>query len=316
MNIEEWHADIEINEMIVKDFLQEKFPSLGEIKNIQFIGEGWDNKIYLVNQMIFRFPRRKAAIKLMERESFLLNHLPKFTDIKTPYIKYIGKATSNHPYPCQGYEMIKGRSGYQANLSMKDRNKNIDILANFLKQLHNIDVIHAHEMGVVAQGTSSRSNIEDTIKVLNERVEKIILHKIININKFCLADEINIVKNLNLPAEQCFVHGDLDSRHLIFEGDKLTGIIDWGDTDITNRAVDLDILWTFFSMDCHEKFFNIYGPVEPATWKYARFLGLYCAFSLALYAIDLQDNLLLTESIAAVKRINEDLVDNLNIKKL
>lgn len=308
MSIKEWHADIEVTNASVKNVLQEQFPEISPIENIQLLGEGWDNQIYLINEnIVFRFPRRKASIELMERETQILSHLPDFPGIKTPRLKYIGKSTALHPYPCQGYEMIKGVSGYQANLTEQERNENIVILAKFLKQLHSINA-QSEQMGVVPQGFGSRSNIDETIKILSERTDKLILHKILNINTPCLRNEINLARKLTLPDEHCFVHGDLDCRHLIFDGKKLTGIIDWGDTDITNRSVDLDIVWTFFTSDCHKKFFEIYGAVESNTWQYARFLGLYCAFSLALYAKDLHDDLLFIESINSIKRINPDLL--------
>jgi aminoglycoside phosphotransferase (APT) family kinase protein len=311
MSLEEWHADIEVTEAIVKKVLQEQFPSLLPIKYIQYVGEGWDNKLFLVNEnIIFRFPRRKAAVALMEKESILLNHLPHFSDIKIPRLKYQGMPSSTYPYLYQGYEMIPGCSGYQAELNNQDRIQNIVILAKFLKELHSIDANEALKMGVVSQGTGSRSNIAETIQVLKERIDKIILRKVIHINKTCLEDEINVAKKIHLSEEKCFVHGDLDSRHLIFDGKKLTGIIDWGDTDITNRAVDLDVLWTFFPSSCHAQFFEVYGPIDQDTWQYARFLGLYCAFSLILFAIDLKDEGLLLESINAVKRINSDLQIN------
>jgi len=289
--------------------LQEQFSSLMPIEDIQYIGEGWDNKIFLVNRhIVFRFPRRKVAVELMERENILLNNLPSFADVEIPLLKYQGNPITTYPYPCQGYEMIKGRSGYQVTLSEKDRSENIIILAKFLKQLHGINADYARQIGAKSQGYGSRANIEETVKILKERVDKIMLRKIININVSCLLKEINIALKLTLPEEHCFVHGDLDCRHLIFDGKKLTGIIDWGDTDITSRAVDLDIVWTFFPSDCHNTFFEIYGFVDSDTWKYARFLGIYCAFSLALYSIDLRDNLLFRESVNSIKRINSDLL--------
>lgn len=308
MNTEEWHADIEITEETVKEILHEQFSSLN-IEDIKYMSEGWDNIIFLVNKnIIFRVPRRKAAIRLMERENILLNNLPSFPNIQTPVLKYQIRPTIMHPYPGQCYEMIKGCSGYQASLSEQDRSENIIILANFLKQLHSIDENQAREMGAISQGFGSRANIDETIKVFKERVDEILTRKIIDINMVYLRDEINIVQEMVLPEDNCFVHGDLDCRHLIFNKKKLTGIIDWGDTDITNRAIDLAIVWTFFPGDCHCKFYEIYGLVDPQIWKFARFLGLYSAFSHVLYSVDLKDNLLFTESTNSIKRINSNLL--------
>src|SRR5688572_15318320 len=132
MSPEEWHADIELNDQTVRTYLEGQFPALLPINSLQEIGEGWDNSIFLVNKkIIFRFPRRQAAIALMERESILLNNLPDFSGINTPRLKYLGRPTATNPYPCQGYEIIEGCSGYQANLSEQDRHNNIVILAKF-----------------------------------------------------------------------------------------------------------------------------------------------------------------------------------------
>lgn len=311
MGTEEWQSDIEITEETVKSILQEQAPSLMPLKAIQYIGEGWDNKVYLINDsLIFRVPHRSASIKLMERENIVLNHLPIFSNVKTPRLKYSGHPTAKYPFPYQIYEIIRGLSGYRANVDKEDRNKNIVILAEFLRELHSIHEEDARRIGVVSQGSGSRSNIGETIKVLRERVDSIVNRHILRVNILSLQDEINRVKNIILPDRDCLVHGDIDCRHLIFDEKKLTGIIDWGDTDITNRAVDLDILWTFFTEDCHKQFFEIYGSIDPEEWKFARFLGIYCSFSLALYGLDLKDEILFTESVSSIRRINPDILEN------
>ena len=73
MSSEQWHADILITEELAKNCLQDQFPLLSPIKTIKCIGEGWDNKVFLVNEkIIFRFPRRKIAVELMERENKII----------------------------------------------------------------------------------------------------------------------------------------------------------------------------------------------------------------------------------------------------
>lgn len=309
MGIEEWQSDIDITVETVKRVLQEQMPGFLPIQSIHLLGAGWDNRIFLVNDnLVFRFPHRRASVPLMQRESLILGNMPAFREIRTPRLKYAGQPASKFPFPFQVYEIINGQSGYRAGLDQKERSDNIGILAGFLKQLHEITPDDAKRMGAIAQGSGSRTNIEETIKVLMERTDKIVQSGGMKINLACLRDEINQAKNLTLPDTHCLVHGDLDSRHLIFDEKKLVGIIDWGDTDIANRSVDLDIVWTFFSVDCHDKFLKIYGAVEEDEWRFARFLGLYCSFSLALYANDLNDSLLLSESVDSIKRINPDIL--------
>lgn len=114
---------------------------------------------------------------------------------------------------------------------------------------------------------------------------------------------------INLPNEnKCLVHGDLYSRHLMFNNGQLTGVIDWGDVGINNRSIDLSVIWSFYPSSCHGLFLEKYGKVDEETWHYARFLGLYSALTVILYANDIGDQLLLDESIDSVHRINPKLI--------
>lgn len=108
----------------------------------------------------------------------------------------------------------------------------------------------------------------------------------------------------------CLVHGDLYCRHLLFNQGKLSGIIDWGDTGINHKAVDLSVMWSFYPPSCHSLFFELYGEVNPITWQYARFLGLYIMLTILLYGHAIDDKLLVAEATRAIRCINEDLLIN------
>ena len=230
MSSEQWHADIQITEERVKNCLQDRFPLLSPIKIIKCIGEGWDNKVFLVNnKIIFRFPRRKIAVELIERENVILKNLQSLLNIDIPNIKYRGHPTSRYPYPFHGYDMIMGTSGCHAQLSTQDRIASIATLATFLKQLHSIDETQALTMGARNQQVFDRTDISRVVNALNERINKIIDRKISNINKESLQYEMTVAQNIKLPDDKYLVHGDLYCRHLMFNQGQLTGIIDWGD---------------------------------------------------------------------------------------
>jgi len=305
--VEEWHADIQITEELVRSCLQEQFPALMPIKEVKCLGEGWDNKSYLINnEIIFRFPRRKASVELLEQENRILNSLPAFFPIEIPHLKYIGYPTSRYPYPYHGYPLIKGVSAYQAQLSEQERLASLPILANFLKKLHSLNEKQALTLGAKLQ-VFNKDTVNKTIDILREQVTKI-RDKWFHVNNDCFAQELEIVQKLAIPYEdKCFVHADLDCRHLIFNEKKLVGIIDWGDMGIDNRAIDLAIIWIFYPNNCHEQFFEIYGKVDPATWQYARFIGLYSAFTLLIYGLDISDALLVKDAIATIKKLNPNM---------
>ncbi len=308
MSGEQWHAEILVSDELVKTCLTEQFPTL-PLHDIQCIGEGWDNKVYLINKnLIFRFPHRHIAVPLIERENAVLTKLQSIRCVEIPHPIYLGKPSLLYPYPFHGYKKIPGQSGCHAHLTMQEREASITIMANFLKQLHSINATHALKLGAKSQ-VYDRTNVEEVVASLTERVSKIIAQKLCTINMAQFQIEMQSALKIKLDKEQqCLIHGDLYCRHLMFNQGHLTGTIDWGDVGINNKSVDLAVIWSFYPQRCHPEFFELYGPVDPATWQYARFLALHSGLTVILYASDMGDKLLVAEAINSIKRINPNLI--------
>ncbi len=309
MGTELWHSDIKITESAVQRSIENQFPMLAPLQNIKLIGEGWDNKVFLINnEIIFRFPRRRVAIELIERENKVLDYLNSIIKIAIPNPKYIGHPDSHYPHPFHGYHIIPGKSGCTAELTPRNRIESLKPLALFLKQLHSIQEKQALSIGAKAQ-VFDRTQKVNIIDQLCERIAKINDKQICTLNTKVLQYEIEQIKDITLPMDdKVLVHGDLYSRHIMFQKGQLTGIIDWGDVGINNRAVDLMIIFSFYPQSNHEDFIKIYGKVESNTWRYARFLGLYSAITVLLYGHDIGDTLLAREAVAAIQRINPDIL--------
>lgn len=259
------------------------------------------------DKIIFRFPRRKIAIELIERETIILKNIQQFFNINIPNPVYNGQPTLVYPYPFHGYNLITGKSGCHAQLNITDRINSLAPLATFLKKLHSIREAHALKIGAKQQ-VFDRTNIKNTTNTLIERVQKINQKKICKVNLECFQQEIDLALSTTLPENKCLVHGDLYCKHLMFNHSTLIGIIDWGDVGINNPAVDLSVIWSFYSNQYHQPFFEIYGEVDKETWQYARFLGLYSSFLLILYGTDVKDSLLVTEAMNSIRRINSNLL--------
>lgn len=309
MTTEQWHADITITEQLVKECIESQFPTLAPIHEIKCLGEGWDNTVYLINhKVIFRFPRRKIAVDLIARENSVLENLQGKLNLTIPNPVFRGQPSTHYPYPFHGYEMIKGVSGCEAQLSHEALLKSLPVLATFLKQLHSNLAEKASQMGASLQ-VYDRTNVSLTIPALTERVDKINSRKIANINLEVFQSETSIAQKLVLPENHCLIHGDLYCRHLLFDEEKLSAVIDWGDVGINSPAVDLAVIWSFYPESSHPHFFDVYGEVEQATWQYARFLGIYSGLTLILYAHDTQNQKLFTAAINSVLGINSNLLD-------
>ena len=306
-----WHPDINITDDFAKAIIEKQLDALVPVK-IKCIGEGWDNKVFLVNgQLVFRFPHREIAATLIERENTALAHLQDRLTLKIPNPIYVGKPDDNYPYHFHGYQMINGKSGCHANLSASARNTSITKLAEFLKRLHSITEAQARAIGAKDQ-VFDRTDADRAINSLTERVEKINARNIASINLSVFNEEMKTVSAICLPKTKVLVHGDLYCRHLMFDQEKLVGIIDWGDVGINNPAVDLGVVFSFYPANCHQDFFDIYGDVDSQTCAYARFLGLYSAITVMLYGHDIEDPKLVQEAKASILRINWKLLEKLS----
>lgn len=309
MATQKWHADIEITLEIAQRAVQDQFPQLLPLTNIQCIGEGWDNKVFLVNEtIIFRFPRRQVAVELINRETTLLNNLHGKIDIAIPHPTYIGNPTEYYPYAFHGYEKLSGISACHANLTEQQRINSLPKIIHFLSQIHSINAEEAYAIGAREQ-VFDRIDIPKTCTTLTERLSHVEELNSYSINFVQFKNEITAVQNLILPMdEKCLVHGDLYCRHLLFDHGELSAIIDWGDVGINNKAVDLAVIWGFFPQQYHAEFFKQYGEVDNATWQYARFLGLYGAIMLIAYGHDIGDHLLVAQALGSIRRINANLL--------
>lgn len=300
-----WNADIAVTEEIAQKCIARQFPALLPFQHFTCLGEGWDNIVFLVNQtVIFRFPRRKLAVDLLNRENKILKSLALMLNLDIPLPLYFGIPSDDYPYPFSGYTFIPGASGCTANLSREARQESIIPLALFLKKLHAINAKKAEFMRAEAQ-LFDRTVFPSLRQTLEERINLILEKNISQIEKTVFYEEMQKAEKITLPLhDKCLVHGDLYCRHLIFNQQKLTAIIDWGDTGINNPAVDLAVIWSFYPEQMHSQFFEIYGHVEKNSWNYARFLGLYSAFTLLLYGHETGDVCLKKEALDSLQRIN------------
>jgi len=308
MTKQEWHPDIDITTTLAKNCIGKQFSALNPITDIKVIGEGWDNKVFLVNNsVIFRFPHREVSIQLIERENAILDALQHKISLNIPHPTYHGQPTDTFPYPFHGYKALNGIAGYQAELTLEERIASIAPLAIFLKELHNINEYEAKKIGA-KPSVFDRTDLSRIIKGSLERIDILSQTNVIKLSKDGFYKEVELVQNANKPTTHTLVHGDLYSRHLFYEDKKLTGIIDWGDSGINSPAVDLAVVYSFYPVEAHAQFFEIYGEVDTHVLTYARFIALHSSIAVLIYAHDVNDKLLYQEAYDSLKRISPGLL--------
>ena len=291
-----WQADFVITpehlQRLCEKITQKRFTSFTKL------AEGWDNWVYLANnEIIFRLPRRYIAIALFARENKVLNLLNDKLNLAIPNPKYSGFGDSQYPYQIQGYKKLTGKSTIDEHVTIENRVNSIAIFAKFLKHIHSIPLTDLYAADI-EDTVFNRCDFVSITKNFNLRLQQF------QENNELRQDELTKIQAKYKTAElanpklteRCLIHGDLYSRHLLFENNKLTSVIDWGDTGINNPAVDLAALYSIFPKESHAEFYAIYGEVSQACKDYAAFLGVYSTINILDYALDTKNEALYKES--------------------
>lgn len=282
-----WLSEINISPEIVKKVIENQFPSI-QVSTLSFLGEGWDNAVFLINdQYTFRFPRRKIALQLLEREKIILPHIHSRLNLQAPKPVFYGKPSKLFPWPFLGSTLVPGQCADKAYLNKTERRNAATTIALFLKNLHSFDKEEIRSLGIgqdilgefnirskINQGLDNLKQIQSLGYTLNySRLEKV-LH--------------STDTDYRAPKET-LVHGDFYVRHLIIDANKsITGIIDWGDIHIGDPAIDLSIAHSFLPPEAHQTFRDTYGDISEETWHFARFRAILLLTHLLLYANDNQ----------------------------
>lgn len=321
-----WNQTIHISKELATELINSQIDI--EVKQIELIGEGFDNVAYLINnKIVFRFPRREISIELLKTETQLLPHIAKNVSFSLSCPQFFGQSTETYPYLFIGYPIIKGIilsdfidlpiapfpesnipeiPGRAASQLAKDDTKNGITSKKFaaefaiaLKQLHSIPIKPEHKNGY--QDTW-RLDIENRVQRLKENINKYeSSYQECGFTKSLLIDISDKFKQLQFsPYKKCYVHGDLYSKHIIVDdAGKLTGLIDWGDTHIGHPSIDIAAAIMIFNDDSLAEFSKVYGEFDS---QVAIFRSLCHSISILPYAQQKQDHNLLNWSKYALTR--------------
>lgn len=305
MNAQVWQADHVVSIALAEKLIQMQFSNL-EVKKIAYFGAGWDNTAFLVNdQYIFRFPRRKVAVALLEREVKLLPFLAEKLPLKIPKPVFVGEASAFYPCLFSGYKILEGISASELTLDSAARAQNTEALANFLRVLHSIEL---------PSNLLSEAIIENRAnphKLVPKTLEALVM---LEEHQYVFGKKLEIYLE-NFPVSlqdntRHLIHGDFYPKHILLNiENKVCGVIDWGDAEINHPALDLAIAFQFLPERQHEKFRQIYHlPISEASWELARLRALYSTMTLIHYATDVGDQPLLKDSLASLKLMTESLM--------
>lgn len=287
-----WDPAVVITQSDVTTLLRSQFPHLSDIEPL-YVGAGWDNTAWRVDDVLFRFPRRPVARALLHTEISLLGAIAPHLTLPITAPCHVGQPTDAYPYPWAGYRWLHGETGCTADY---DPVRTAVALARFLKTLHALPH-HAPLDGW-------RSNLPGQAARLHRALDTLDNHVIDDVSAVrALADELEHTRLYDGRTVLC--HGDLYARHVLIQDRVPVGIIDWGDVHRGDPATDLACAWLLFDDDIRDTFWDAYGRLDDATHDRARFRALFSGVFQAKYAHAVGDDALLRAGRAGIRRALE-----------
>jgi len=272
-----WSAEVVVDEGLARRLLAQ-FPEL-TVESLHPLAEGWDNAVWVVNERYaFRFPRRQIAIPGVELELAFLPRLAPLLPLPIPDPIFRGRPTEGYPWPFFGSELLPGGETCEAELDDEARLEVALQLAGFLRTLHDLEPDEP-----LPADANSRADMTQRVPLARRE-----LGELSSLGVWRAPAEVERVLATaeRLPPAELpsLVHGDLHFRHVLVEGRRVTGVIDWGDLCRSDPAIDLQLLWSFLPPAARPAFLDAYGPVSDEQLLRARVLAFSLCAALALYA--------------------------------
>ncbi|WP_242142535.1 MULTISPECIES: aminoglycoside phosphotransferase family protein [unclassified Bacillus cereus group] len=243
-----------------QQYIQQALPHL-HIDSFQQNESGWDNIAIIINNaLLFRFPRKVTAAKRIPLEKELCSLLAKsLHDIEIPNYHLLYSNESDAVPACSYYTFIHGKPltpQMIANLTIQEREKVMMQIARFLATLHTISMEHAIQLGFKMEKTITywkqlQIKLNGYLSHLLTRFEKEAFDKFFH-QFFTLLHRYDL--------QHTMIHADFTHHHILFDEKhkKVSGIIDFGDTQIGDPAFDFAGLYhdfgSIFTEDVYKKY--------------------------------------------------------------
>jgi aminoglycoside phosphotransferase (APT) family kinase protein len=151
--------------------------------------------------------------------------------------------------------------GTPADLSPLDPSE-AEVLVGFLQALHVTAPVDAPRNPYRGVPLSQRAGaVEERIRRLSVSTELITPALLAAWERALASDG---------PARETWLHGDLHLRNVLCSSGRITGVVDWGDVCVGDRATDLGCVWMLFDdRAVRERCLSLYDA-DAATWARAR----------------------------------------------
>ena len=223
------------------------------------IGEGWTSIAYRVNdELVFKFPKRDAEWEELDREIAFLAHARPY--LRLPVVEHLHRvrASAGAPNGYVVYRHLPGRAIQPENLSSRARSALADVLAGFLRFLHDM------KPGRIAP-ILPRDDEHAVARQYWEDAEEKIAPHLSGAEQRRLSDLFarHLYEPRNFAGPSCIVHADLSVDHVLCVDQTVTGILDWGDVCLGDPDYDFAYLYDDLGHAFVREMARHYGHPDP-----------------------------------------------------
>lgn len=216
--------------------IHDNFPGI-KVASIGKAGEGLDNVAFLVNGThIFRFPKIRSGSPLFRMEVAALRLARQTVRAPIPVPEYVGTRCD-----CLGYRKIEGAPLLLCCKRLDSRawRRLARQVGEFMSEINSVSPARAWKAGLKKDEATLDDWFEDAQKAW-KRLRRLVPKK--------MAPRIERFLGSPPPSKShvpLVCHNDLGIEHILVtpESGKITGIIDWGDSAISDPAGDFGRLY-------------------------------------------------------------------------
>jgi aminoglycoside 2''-phosphotransferase len=280
------------------------FPTL-RVADCRYLSEGWDSSAWEVNgSLVFRFPKRAEVADWLRREIALLPSLVPALPVPIPHFTHIAiaGAPDDPSLPFVGYPKLAGIFLDQAPELLHPASPLVPHLADFLRALPAFPPDRAVAHGVPPGSWSAWRDHWQTFAARAMRDDDPALDSATRAWVAATRDAF-LAELARAAPPVALLHRDLALEHILADpaGQRLTGVIDWGDAWIGDPAID----FAGVAHDCDaatlDALLAAYGPVDDGFRRRAAWYAALAPFHLLHFGLHLNDPARIAAAHAAIR---------------
>jgi len=226
-------------------------------RTVAEFGRGADSVAYLVDDgWVVRFPVVDEARETLRRELALLPMLAPTLPVAIPTVEHVGRRGDELLFAA--YRRLPGEPltpGRFASLAATAQDEVLAQIAATLGALHAFPIADASSAGVRPE--LLKGAYHEAQRALPQAVESVL-------DRTDAARLTDALRSYEGDRTVALLHADIKPAHLLVDGGRVSGLIDWGDVCLGDPDFDLAVIAMFFGQGFLERLLAHLADRDPA----------------------------------------------------